>query len=72
MSELATLATGIIKRQLDELRILRRIAQNPAIQALIDEQRQEGTDDSTARQERKWHNGKGSGPGGQRHTGDWS
>jgi hypothetical protein len=68
--ELATVATGIITRQQDELRNLRRIAQNPAVQALLEEHRQQALSDSMAKQEREWRNGKGFGPGGQRHTGD--
>lgn len=68
--ELATVATKIITRQEHELRNLRRIAQNPAVQALIDQQRQHAIDESTARSEQEWRRGKGHGPGGQRHTGD--
>ncbi|MDN3561667.1 hypothetical protein [Vreelandella neptunia] len=70
MWELATVATTIITRQEHELRNLRRIAQNPAVQALIEQQRQHAIDESTARQEQEWRRGKGHGPGGQRHTGD--
>ena len=70
MWELATVATKIITRQEHELRNLRRIAQNPAVQALIDQQRQHAIDESTARQEQEWRRGKGHGPHGQRHTGD--
>lgn len=70
MWELATVATTIITRQEHELRNLRRIAQNPAVQALIDQQRQHAIDESTARKEQEWRAGKGFGPGGQRHTGD--
>ena len=70
MWELATVATGIIQRQLNELSNLRRIAQNPAVQALIAEHRQQAIDDSTARQEHEWRSGRGHGAGGQRHTGD--
>jgi hypothetical protein len=70
MWELATVATGIIQRQLDELHSLRRVAQNPAVQALLEEQRQQAIEDSMARQEQEWRGGRGHGPGGQRHTGD--
>ena len=70
MWELATVATGIIKRQQAELNQLRQIATNPAVQALIDRQRQQAIDDSTARQEQEWRSGRGHGPGGQRFTGD--
>ncbi|CDG54524.1 MULTISPECIES: hypothetical protein [Halomonadaceae] len=70
MWELATVATTIITRQEHELRSLRRIAQNPAVQALIEQQRQHAIDESTARQEQEWRRGKGHGPHGQRHTGD--
>lgn len=67
---IATVATGIIERQLGELRNLRRIAQNPAVQALIEEQRQQAVENSMARNEQEWRSGKGFGPHGQRHTGD--
>jgi hypothetical protein len=70
MWELATVASTIITRQEHELRNLRRIAQNPAVQALIEQQRQHAIDESTARQEQEWRRGKGFGPGGQRVTGD--
>lgn len=70
MWELATVATKIITRQEHELCNLRRIAQNPAVQALIEQQRQHAIDESTSRQEQEWRRGKGHGPGGQRHTGD--
>ncbi|MGQ7253930.1 hypothetical protein [Vreelandella titanicae] len=70
MWELATVAADIITRQEHELRNLRRIAQNPAVQALIEQQRQQAIDESTARQEQEWRRGKGHGPHGQRHTGD--
>ncbi len=68
--ELATVATGIIERQQEELHQLRQIASNPAVQALLEQQRQQAIDDSMARQEQKWRNGQGHGPGGQRFTGD--
>ena len=70
MWELATVATGMIKRLEHELLNLRRLADNPAVQALIEQQRQQAIDDSTARQEQEWRRGKGHGPHGQRHTGD--
>ena len=70
MWELATVANTIITRQEHELRNLRRVAQNPAVQALIEQQRQHAIDESTARQEQEWRKGKGHGPHGQRHTGD--
>lgn len=68
--ELASVATGIIQRQQEELLNLRRIAQTPEVQALIDQQRQQAIDNSIARQEQEWRRGKGFGPGGQRVTGD--
>lgn len=68
--ELATVATGIIERQQEELHQLRQIASNPAVQALLEQQRQQAIDDNMARQEQKWRNGQGHGPGGQRFTGD--
>lgn len=70
MWELATVATTIIARQEHELRNLRRIAQNPAVQALIEQQRQHAIDESTARQEQEWRSTPGHGHGGQRYTGD--
>ena len=68
--ELATVATGIIERQQEELHQLRQIASNPAVQALLEQQRQQAIDDSMARQEQQWRNGQGHGPAGQRYTGD--
>lgn len=70
MWELATVATGIIERQLGELRNLRRIAQNPAVQALLEEQQRLAVENSMARQEQEWRSTPGHGPGGQRYTGD--
>ncbi|RUR43333.1 hypothetical protein [Vreelandella populi] len=68
--ELATIAGGIIQRQLEELLNLRRIADNPAIQELIEQQRQQAMIDGIARDDQAWRNGQGFGPGGQRYTGD--
>tara|TARA_B100000929_G_scaffold279500_1_gene256699 strand:+ start:515 stop:1027 length:513 start_codon:yes stop_codon:yes gene_type:complete len=68
--ELSTVATGIIERQQEELHQLRQIASNPAVQALLEQQRQQAIDDSMARQEQKWRSEQGHGPGGQRFTGD--
>lgn len=70
MWELATVATGIIQRQQEELLNLRRIAGDPAVQALIEQQHQQLITDSTARNERAWRESQGHGPGGQRYTGD--
>lgn len=70
MWELATVATNIIERQKKELGRLRQIESHPDVQALIEQERQQAMDDSVARQEQQWRNGKGHGPGGQRHTGD--
>lgn len=68
--ELANVATGIIQRQQEELLNLRRIASNPAVQALLDQDRQQAMEDSMARDEQKWRDGRGHGPGGQRYTAD--
>ena len=68
--DLATVATGIIERQQAELHQLRQIASNPAVQALLEQQRQQAIDDSMARQEQKWRSEQGHGPAGQRYTGD--
>ena len=68
--DLAAIATGIIQRHQAELHQLRQVANNPAVQALIEQQRQQTMSDSVARQERQWRDGKGHGPGGQRYTGD--
>ncbi|RUR34510.1 hypothetical protein [Vreelandella nanhaiensis] len=68
--ELATIATGIIQRQQEELLNLRRIANNPAVQALLDQERQQAIIESTARNEQAWRESAGYGPGGQRYTGD--
>ncbi|MCO7246417.1 hypothetical protein [Halomonas sp. Mc5H-6] len=68
--ELATVATGIIQRQQEELLNLRRIAHNPAVQSLLEEQKLQAIEDSMGRQEQAWRSGKGYGPGGQRITGD--
>lgn len=70
MWELATVATSIIERQQTELGRLRQIEANPAVQALLEQQQQQGFSDSVARQEQEWRNGQGHGPGGQRYTGD--
>lgn len=68
--ELATVAAGIIERQQGELLNLRRIANNPAVQDLVERERQQALSDSTARNEQAWREGQGFGPGGQRYTGD--
>lgn len=60
MWEIATVATGIIERQQEELLNLRRIASNPAVQALLDQQRQQALEESVTRQEQEWRNGRGS------------
>lgn len=70
MWDVAGIATLIIERQQAELHQLRQVANNPAVQALIEQQRQQAMSDSVAHQERQWRDGKGHGPGGQRMTGD--
>jgi len=68
--ELATVATGILERQREQIAQLSAIAENPAVQALLEQQRQQAMSDSIGRQEREWRDGQGAGPGGQRYTGD--
>lgn len=68
--DVATIATNIIERQKKELGRLRQIESHPDVQALIEQERQQAISDSVARQEQEWRNGRGHGPGGQRHTGD--
>ncbi|UQI41885.1 hypothetical protein [Vreelandella venusta] len=70
MWDVAGIATLIIERQQTELHQLRQVANNPAVQALIEQQHQQAMSDSVAHQERQWRDGKGHGPGGQRYTGD--
>ena len=68
--ELATIAGGIIQRQLEELLNLRRFANNPAVQDLIEREHQQAINDSIALNDQAWRNSSGYGPGGQRYTGD--
>lgn len=70
MWELATVATDIIHSQRAHIAQLSAIAENPAVQALIDQQRQQVITDSVGRQYQEWSDGHGHGPGGQRYTGD--
>lgn len=73
MWELATVATNIIQRQLQELRQLQEMAAQPEVQAAVQKvktrQRQE-EQSAIARSEMQWRNGQGRGAGGRRHTGD--
>jgi len=68
--ELATVAADIINTQRAHIAQLSVIAENPAVQALIDQQRQQVITDSVGRQYQEWSDGHGHGPGGQRYTGD--
>jgi len=68
--ELATVATEIIHSQRAHIAQLSAIAENPAVQALLDQQRQQVITDSVGRQYQEWSDGHGHGPGGQRYTGD--
>lgn len=73
MWQLATVATDIIQRQLQELEQLRELVSQPEMQATMQQvaQRQhEQQQDAIARSEQRWRNGRGKGAGGQRHTGD--
>lgn len=70
MWELATVAADIINTQRAHIAQLSAIAENPAVQALIDQQRQQVITDSVGRQYQEWSDGHGHGPGGQRYTGD--
>lgn len=68
--ELATVATGIIQRQREKIDQLSAITENPAVQALIEQQRQQTITDSMGREYQEWAGGNGHGPGGRRYTGD--
>lgn len=70
MWDVAGIAALIIERQQAELHQLQQVANNPAVKAMIEQQRQQAMSDSVAHQERQWRDGKGHGPGGQRFTGD--
>ncbi|MGO3058309.1 MAG: hypothetical protein ACTID3_15435 [Halomonas sp.] len=70
MWDVASIAAIIIQRQQDELLNLRRIASSPAVQALVEQERQQAINESTARNERAWREGQGHGPHGLRYTGD--
>ncbi|GEK50939.1 hypothetical protein [Vreelandella venusta] len=68
--DVADIALTIIAPLREKLESLQRIADNPAVQALIEQQRQQVVIDSMARQEQEWRDSRGHGPGGQRMTGD--
>ncbi|WP_249976117.1 hypothetical protein [Vreelandella olivaria] len=70
MWDVAGIAALIIERQQAELYQLRKLADNDTVQAIIEQQRQQVVNDSTARNEQAWRDGQGHGPGGQRYTGD--
>lgn len=68
--DLASVATGIINRLCRERDDDRRQLADPEVQAFIQHRHQQRLDDSTARAEHQWRDGRGRGPMGQRHTGD--
>nr|WP_300312855.1 hypothetical protein [Halomonas sp.] len=73
MWELATVATGIIQRQLQELGQLHEMVAQPELQSAIQvlQQRQHEAElNAIARSEQQWRNGQGRAAGGRRHTGD--
>lgn len=72
--QLATVATRIITGLQSELslavRQLKAIHAAPGVNEALEAHLQHAISDSTARQEQKWRDGNGHGPGGRRHTGD--
>lgn len=68
--DLASVATGIIDRLCRERDEAQRWLADAEVQAFIEQLRQRRIDDSIAKNEQEWRNGRGHGPGGQRHTGD--
>ncbi|WP_193090823.1 hypothetical protein [Halomonas colorata] len=68
--DVADIALTIITPLREKLESLQRIADNPAVQALLEQERQQAIIESTARNEQAWRESTGYGPGGQRHTGD--
>lgn len=68
--ELAAVATGIIKRQQQELAQRRQAMAVPEVRAALQAAEERQTTDAMAKQEQKWRAGRGHGPGGRRYTGD--
>lgn len=68
--ELAEIAGGIIKRQLQELEQRRRAMALPEVREALQAAKERQTTDSIAAQEQQWRAGRGYGPGGRRYTGD--
>lgn len=68
--DVADIALTIITPLREKLENLQRIADNPAVQALLEQERQQAIIESTARNEQAWRDGQGHGPHGQRYTGD--
>lgn len=70
MWELSDVAQRIIIALENDVKEMSEHLALPGVMELIKRQRQQMIDDSTARQEQEWRNGRGHGPGGRRHTGD--
>lgn len=70
MWELAEVAERIIIALENDVKDMTEHLALPGVMDLIKRQRQQMIDDSTARQEQEWRDGKGRGPGGRRHVGD--
>lgn len=68
--DLADIALTIIAPLREKLESLQRIADNPAVQVLLEQERQQAIIESTARNDQAWRESAGYGPGGQRYTGD--
>lgn len=68
--ELASVATGIIKREQQELTQRRQAMALPEVRAALQAAKERQTTDAMAEQEQKWRAGRGYGPGGARYTGD--
>lgn len=70
MWELAEVAQRIIRRQEQKIGGLKIIADHPEVKELMQGKLRKVIEDSTARQEQEWRDGKGRGPGGRRIVGD--
>lgn len=68
--ELSEVAQRIIIELENDLQEFKEVLAVPGVVDLVERQRKQSLEDSMARNEQAWHNGKGHGPGGQRYTGD--
>lgn len=68
--DLADIAGRIIAQRTAERDDAQRQLADAEVQAFIEQLRQRGLDDATAKSEQEWRAGPGYGHGGQRHTGD--